>query len=263
MCVVLKGSYNHFINNTMVGSGYGYDENCDPQDIKWVTLDGQDHVVNHNRFEGKCGKGVLLTVKRTIEREDRHHIHHNIFKDYVPNWNDDNGFETLRIGTSANSQSNSSSVVEYNLFERTNGEIEVISNKSGNNTYRYNTLRNSDGHLTIRHGKNATIEYNVFLQSSSNQGGGVRLFDSGHTVRHNYIEGIDTNSNSRGGIVIHAGINAQGSADPEEAALLNKQWTANTLTIEHNTIYESRQGIFHNAYMGSDSCKDESDSIDC
>ena len=51
-----------------------------------------------------------------------------------------NGGETLRIGTSHYSLSDSFTVVENNYFERTNGEVEIISVKSGKNQIRNNVF---------------------------------------------------------------------------------------------------------------------------
>jgi poly(beta-D-mannuronate) lyase len=48
--------------------------------------------------------------------------------------------------------SNSRTVVEHNLFQECNGEIEIVSSKSCENTYRYNTFLNCEGAVTLRHG---------------------------------------------------------------------------------------------------------------
>lgn len=264
--VVVNGSDNTISNHTIFGGGVVSDSNCQNQDRNWIGLGGQRNQVVFNRFEGKCDKGEMITVWRDDNSEDHHLIHFNEFYDYQPNSDASNGYETIRIGTSTESQSDSFTTVSYNRFEQINGEIEIISSKSGGNSFSHNTFINSDGLLTLRHGKNNLVEHNLFLQSGSNGGGGIRIFDSGHIIRNNYIEGVDTSSSSRGGIVIHAGINEHGtepSSDPDDNEL-NKQWTANNLLIEHNTLYNSDQGIYQNAYLGSSSCKDGSNnSVPC
>ncbi|WP_028115963.1 polysaccharide lyase 6 family protein [Ferrimonas senticii] len=248
--VVLNGNNNTLSNSTIVGAGVNNNPSCTGGDHRWVSLKGKQHQVVSNRFDGKCGKGVLLTVWRQSGKTDEHLISHNLFRDYHRRHNETNGFEGIRIGTSDSSQSDSNTVVQYNLFERINGEIEIISSKSGGNHYRFNTFRNSDGLLTLRHGKDNVVENNLFLQSGSEGGGGIRVFDSGHRISNNYISGVDTTSNSRGGIVLHAGLNKKGS-EPSYSSELNKQWTANNISVSNNTVIDSDHGLYHNAYLAS------------
>ena len=49
-------------------------------------------------------------------------------------------------------------VVSENLFEKCNGEIEIISNKSCENTFLY-----CSGCLTLRHGNRCEVKDNVFI----------------------------------------------------------------------------------------------------
>jgi len=88
---------------------------------------------------GKRNQGVLLAVRLNDEasRENFHRIDHNYFG-YRATLGS-NGGETLRIGTSHYCMHNSNTLVEANYFDRCNGEVEIISNKSGQNIFRYNT----------------------------------------------------------------------------------------------------------------------------
>ena len=65
---------------------------------------------------------------------------------------DGNGFETIRIGTGPSAYSDSNTRVENNLFERTDGEVETVSVKSGGNVIRANTFREVAGTITLRRG---------------------------------------------------------------------------------------------------------------
>jgi poly(beta-D-mannuronate) lyase len=49
----------------------------------------------------------------------------------------------VRVGLVGRSLSDAHSLFEHNLFSDCNGENEIISNKSGANTYRFNTIRDS------------------------------------------------------------------------------------------------------------------------
>lgn len=159
----------------------------------WVSLYGQNNRVDHNRFEGQNHSGVTVTVWRNNGVSDNHVIDMNHFVDRPApvNPSDPNGFETIRIGTSDDSLSDSFTVVENNLFERLDGEIEIISNKSGHNTYRYNTFRESAGTLTLRHGNDTRVEGNFFLGDNKNQSGAIRVIGERQTIVNNYIANVD------------------------------------------------------------------------
>ncbi|MDC6636593.1 hypothetical protein OEZ81_27000, partial [Leclercia adecarboxylata] len=80
----------------------------------------------------------------------------------------------MRIGTSHDSQSDSRTVVENNWFEQCDGEVEIVSNKSGGNIYRGNVFQDSRGSLVLRHGHGNRVERNVFLGHGKAHTGGGR-----------------------------------------------------------------------------------------
>jgi poly(beta-D-mannuronate) lyase len=116
-----------------------------------------------------------------------------------------NGGETLRIGTSHYSLSNSFTVVEENYFDRCNGEVEIISSKSGMNTFRGNLFYESRGTLTLRHGNGNVIEDNVFLGNGVDHTGGIRVINKRQTIRNNYMHGL-TGHRFGGALVIMNGV---------------------------------------------------------
>src|SRR5438876_7357684 len=83
-----------------------------------------------------------------------------------------NGGETMRVGYSWQSMSNSCTAVAHNLFDRCDGELEIISNKSCENTYRYNTFLDCAGMFTLRHGNRCLVEGNLFLGHHKRGSGG-------------------------------------------------------------------------------------------
>ena len=99
----------------------------------WVVLFGKNNRVDHCQLINKRNQGVTLTVRLDTQAsiENKHQIDHNYFG-FRQNLGG-NGGETIRIGTSHNSMMNSQSIVEYNYFDRCNGEHEIISNKSNQN----------------------------------------------------------------------------------------------------------------------------------
>ena len=156
----------------------------------WVMMYGKNNRFDHNHIVGKRNKGVTMAVRLNTEpsQENRHRIDHNYFgpRQILGS----NGGETLRIGTSHYSLSDSFTVVENNYFDRADGELEIISNKSGNNTFRNNTFYKSRGTLTMRHGNNNLVEGNVFFGEDADHTGGIRVINAGQTIRHNYMEGL-------------------------------------------------------------------------
>ena len=135
--VEFRGSRGEATNSRLTNSAI-IDYNPASVDTRyfWVSLYGQHNRVDHNYFKNQNHSGVTVVVWRSDSGPDYHQIDANYFADRpLPvNPADPNGFETIRIGDSTDSLSNSFTTVENNLFERTDGEIEVISNKSGSNT---------------------------------------------------------------------------------------------------------------------------------
>lgn len=156
----------------------------------WVMMYGKKNRFDHNHVVGKRNKGVTMAVRLNTEesQENHHRIDHNYFgpRQILGS----NGGETLRIGTSHYSRTDSHTVVENNYFDRCDGELEIISNKSGRNIFRKNTFFQSRGTLTMRHGNNNIVEDNVFFGNEADHTGGIRVINAGQTVRNNYMEGL-------------------------------------------------------------------------
>ena len=156
----------------------------------WVLMFGRHNRFDHNHVVGKGNLGVTMAVRLDGEENQRNHhrIDHNYFGPRPILGS--NGGETLRIGTSHHSMADSLTVVDNNVFDRCDGELEIISNKSGGNTFRGNLFLESRGTLTMRHGNNAVIEDNVFLGNGVPNTGGIRVINKGHVVRNNYLHGL-------------------------------------------------------------------------
>jgi poly(beta-D-mannuronate) lyase len=80
--------------------------------------------------------------------------------------------------------------VESNYFYRCNGEVEIVSNKSGQNIFRGNTFFESTGTLTIRHGNEVTIANNFFLGNGVANTGGMRIINAKQKFNNNYASGL-------------------------------------------------------------------------
>lgn len=156
----------------------------------WVALYGTGNRVDHSHFEGKTNAGVTLAVIRRAgdPLDNRHRIDHNYFGPRPPLGS--NGGETIRIGTSEESLSASNSIVERNIFDRTSGEVEIVSVKSGGNIIRENLVLEAQGAFVLRHGNGNLVERNIFLGKNVPDTGGVRVINRDQIVRGNYFEGL-------------------------------------------------------------------------
>lgn len=197
----------------------------------WVVIYGKKNRFDHNHLVGKTNKGVTVAVRLYSKdnRENHHRIDHNYFGPRPVLGS--NGGETLRIGTSKYSMFNSNTLVENNYFDRCDGEVEVISSKSGGNIYRGNTFYHSRGTLTLRHGDGNLVENNVFFGGGKDHTGGIRVINRNQTVRNNYMEGLAGTGFSSALAVMNGVPNSP----------VNRYVQVDNAIIERNTIVDSRR----------------------
>ena len=171
----------------------------------WITIYGKNNRIDHNHIVGKKNLGVTMIVGLDTKESlaNNHKIDHNYFGPRPTFGN--NGGETLRIGTSHHALENSNTLVESNYFDRTNGEHEIISNKSCQNTFKYNTFFECTGTLTMRHGNETMVDGNVFIGNGKPSTGGVRIINETQTVINNYHIGL-TGYRFRGAFVMMNGV---------------------------------------------------------
>ncbi|MFZ4763787.1 MAG: polysaccharide lyase 6 family protein [Roseimicrobium sp.] len=165
-------------------------ESQDQIERKWVSLYGRYNRVEHCHFEGKTSKGTLLVVwlPDAVGAPVAHRIENNYFGPR-PRLGK-NGGEIIRIGDSAHSMQRAECVVSGNFFERCDGEVECISNKSCGNLYDRNTFLECQGTLTLRHGNGCTVTGNFFYGNTRASTGGIRVIGEDHTVRGNRLVGL-------------------------------------------------------------------------
>ncbi len=195
----------------------------------WVMMYGRHNRFDHSSLIGKRNVGVTMAVRLDSEasQENHHRIDHNYFGPRPILGS--NGGETLRIGTSKYSLTESRTLVERNYFEWCNGEVEIISNKSGGNVYRGNVFVESRGTLTLRHGNGNLVEDNVFLGNRVAHTGGIRVINKRQTVRNNYLSGL-TGRRFAGALVVMNGV-------PDSP--INRYHQVEDSLIENNTILDS------------------------
>jgi poly(beta-D-mannuronate) lyase len=122
--------------------------------------------------------------------------------------------------------------VEYNYFEDERIEAEIISNKSWDNIYRFNTFIGNDGAMVIRHGQNCFVYGNYFNgKSGRNRSGGIRVINPNNTIFNNYLENIEGGKgNSKFPISIMDGL---------EGSPLNGYYPADNAIVAYNVVDNS------------------------
>lgn len=215
-----------------------YNPSSKNTDYKWVSLYGTHNRVDHCYFAGKNHAGTTLVVWFP-EHPHYHLIDHNYFG-YRPPLGE-NGGETIRVGTSDWSMQDSYTTVEYNYFEHSNGEIEIISNKSCENIYCYNTFFECEGALTLRHGNRCTVEGNFFFGNRNGESGGVRIIGEDHKIFNNYFSGL-YGSSLKSALPIMNGV-------PNSP--LNRYFQVKNALVAFNTFVDCRYSIILGA--GEDS----------
>jgi hypothetical protein len=153
--------------------------------------------LDHNLFDGKADGGAWVVIDGShgtvpdISKYDR--IDFNHFRNNKPRVANEK--ETIRIGVSDLSMKSSYTTVEHNLFEECDGDPEIVSVKSCDNTIRRNTFLRSLGTLSLRHGFRNHVESNYFfgegkIDESGNGCGGIRVYGLDHIIVNNYFEGL-------------------------------------------------------------------------
>ena len=244
--ISIKGNGNRFTESAIIAPNRGG---------KWVHFDGGGrNRLDHCYLEGHAPEDVTVQVEVDKATPNEHRIDHNHFGPRPPLGK--NGGETIRIGYSHQSMSNSRTVVEDNLFDRCDGEIEIISSKSCENVFRGNTFRDSEGCLTLRHGNRCIVEANFFLGNGPADGspadgspadgspadgngggkptGGVRVIGEDHVIRDNYFE---TTSGIAGGVIVLT------TGQPN--AELTGYWHITKATITGNTFVHNTAPVIH------------------
>lgn len=194
----------------------------------WVAMYGNHNRFDHNYITEKKDAGRALVVKLNSPKSQNNHnrIDHNYFgkRERLGS----NGGETIRIGTSTYSMKTSATTVEDNYFEHCNGEVEIISVKSGGNILRNNAFYECEGTLTLRHGNNNQIYNNIFIGNGKPFTGGVRVINMGHSVHDNYFFRLD-GSRFRDAMAVMNGV-------PHSA--VNRYHRVENVKIYHNTFID-------------------------
>lgn len=218
------------------------------QNGKWILIGGiwndpnapsHHNRIDHNLFENKHENGNFITIDGQqdpvyqVSQYDL--IDHNHFKNIGPRAVNEK--ESIRIGLSDLSLSSGHTVVEYNLFEDCDGDPEIISVKSCDDTIRYNTFRRSQGTLSLRSGNRSTVAGNYFFGEGKQGTGGIRIYGNDHQIYNNYFQDL-TGSNWDAAITL-----TNGDYDGEHSGGLTSHWRIKRANICFNTLVNNAHNI--------------------
>ena len=237
------------------------------ESIKWVFVGGvwndntypfeypsHHNRIDHNLFQNKATPGHYITIDGSFDdsgseevyyQSQHDRIDHNYFRNNGPRAVNEQ--ESIRIGWSEMSLSSGYTIVEHNLFEDCDGDPEIVSVKSCDNTIRHNTFVASYGTLSLRHGNRNRVEGNYFFGNGKAIGtspagatlytGGIRIYGTDHIIVNNYMEGLT-------GTIWDAPITLTlGDAIDGQSSNLSKHFRAESVTIAYNTLVNNSHGI--------------------
>ncbi|RAJ32979.1 chondroitinase-B domain-containing protein [Pedobacter cryoconitis] len=200
----------------------------------WVTFYGKNNRVDHSTFVNKLNLGPVIIAELNDERSQQndHLIDSNYFKGRSPLGS--NGGETIRIGVSRYSLKASRTTIAHNFFERCNGEVEIVSIKSGENRVCFNTFFECEGGLVLRHGSDNVVEGNFFMGNNKPFTGGVRVINPRQKVFNNVFYQLQ-GTNFRAPLSVLNGVpNSQ----------INRYYQVKDAWIEQNTFVDCSNILF-------------------
>lgn len=288
-------------NIKVLRNTFDHKDITDGQTSVVLTESSEEISIAYNEFldknivvedeDGQINSGSYIKFQYDDDTETmttNAHIHHNYFKNIVPYVKEgnttpegDSDREAIVFGDSGSQDVETNHLIEYNLFEDTDGENEIMTVKTSNNTFSNNTFLNSMGSLSFRLGHDNKAENNYFYGTGNStlvtdanyETGGIRVYGANHTVSNNYMENLSGTS-WRSPILIDSGDVSDSSNGNSHEAPTNVTVTDNTLvnnlgggifigrdnytivpkdiTISDNLVTGSEGSLFNN-YANDDS----------
>jgi poly(beta-D-mannuronate) lyase len=228
----LEASNNVRVTHNTFDRGAGGEESS-----KWLYVggaDSHDNRIDHNSFANKTDPGNYLTLDGSPTQVSQHdRIDHNRFAKIGPRA--ENEKEAVRLGWSDISMSSGFTVFEWNLLEECDGDPEVVSVKASDMTVRYNTVRRSQGVMSLRHGDRNSMYGNVVLGEGRPGTGGIRIYGADNRVFNNYVAGTT-------GTGYDSALSLDGG-DAEPGGGLDKHHRVDNALVVFNTLVDNATGI--------------------
>lgn len=214
-----------------------------------LPLRSGHNLIDHNNFEGKTQSGKYIVLDGNINQQSQHDtISYNVFKNNGPRAANEK--ESIRVGVSPLSKSSGFTVIEYNLFQDCDGDPEIVSIKSCDNTVRFNTFQRCLGTLCLRQGTGTIAEGNYFFgegktavytdpesgASNTIGCGGIRAYGEGHKIFNNYFQGLT-------GAKWDAAITLTNGDVTNSSSSLSDHYLPENIVIAFNTFVNNKSNI--------------------
>lgn len=244
--IAIYGSYNRITNCRF--------DNFDEANSAWITTsltengDVPTHCrIDHCSFTNKLTFDQVINLNNTFKKDTiggppmYHRIDHCFFSNPKKKGNAGGG---IRVGYYRNDIGRC--LIDSNVFIRQDSEAEIITSKSRENIYYFNTFLNCQGTLNFRHGDKQVALNNFFIGNDSLfEYGGMYVWGSDHIIGNNYFN-LKRTIQSRGNaaVYLNAGIKAS-----EHALAYNIQFIKNVFVnvngyaIHFNPMLENRKAF--------------------
>lgn len=179
---IVSGSASSVTESAFINNG---SEARSTQHIVRIHPAASAVTVSNSYFSGSRAMSVGVVLRSGQPGSFGHVISHNIFSDIPAQQK--NGFEAIQIGQSREeSLTNTNVLIEGNVFNRVEGDAEIISLKSSSNIVRKNAfINNQNGSLTLREGKGNSVEGNCFSGNKI----AMRVYGIEHRIVNNLFRG--------------------------------------------------------------------------
>lgn len=203
----------------------------------WIVLTGaltHYNRIDHNDLGPQALVANMIVIDGTGQEEplvpgnvsQHNQIDHNYFHDIA--YSGGNNWEAVRVGRSWQGPTAGFNVIEYNLFNKAHSDPETVSLKSSDNVVRHNTMRATNGEITLRHGNRNQVYGNYILgvsgSDASSGSKGIRVYGADHRIFNNYIHVNGT------GILLDAGSSNKTDEPGKEHYQVYRAW------VYHNTV---------------------------
>ena len=154
--VTVQGNHNRVSQNVFKnGKPGGNDARLNSA----VRVEGSNNRVDHNEVANWQRRGLRVVPNKENSNQGKpkdNRIDHNYLHDFSRVGNDkSNAGDALQIGSNAkHTMIDTATIMDHNLVERAEADGELLSVKSSGSIIRFNTFRDSDATVQIRHGTN-------------------------------------------------------------------------------------------------------------
>ena len=143
--------------------------------------------IEHSVFTGNVGNPVVIFGSSAQAGQlANNSVLANVFRDAPRVLS--NGGEAVVVYTEGKHEGdNLGTLLAYNVFDRWNGDDEIITNKAGGSVWLRNVFAYNTGYFSLRRENDSWLEGNLFHRNYR----GVTVYGENHVIVNNVFEGTD------------------------------------------------------------------------